>query len=154
MSMEPREIKTYSAKYKRIIELTVKAIRSNYKIKVKYKDKKDLKDLEAYGIVTIIGDYAIFHKDELIKSTFVVNDDLYAKMTDVDWLREQRKKLGLIEGKIKTDAFRKRQNAKRKAKREFANKKRAELKALPPEELPLTKILLEETPQIDLDIDL
>ena len=59
-------------------------------------------------------------------------------MTDINWMREQRKKLGLIQGDIKGPEFRAKQQERRKKRRAYAKEQKAKREAQPPSELPLS----------------
>lgn len=79
--------------------------------------------------------------DELRRHSVVVDDGLYDCMTDINWMREQRKKLGLIEGEIKGPEFRAKQQERRKKRRAYAKEQKAKRKAQPSSELPLSNII-------------
>lgn len=79
--------------------------------------------------------------DALRRHSVVVNDELYDCMTDINWMREQRKKLGLIQNDIKGPEFRAKQQERRKKRRAYAKEQKAKREAQPPSELPLSNII-------------
>ena len=109
--------------------------------------KKDIyyDELIKLGIFKEVGPQEVFlDLPQLRKHSIVVNDELYANMTDLNWLREQRKKLGLIKGRVKDEEFRRKQQARRKARREYARKQAAKYQQMPKEELSLAEVVFDE----------
>lgn len=81
---------------------------------------------------------------KLAAHSIIVDDELYMKMTDLNWVREQRKKLGMIKGKVKGEEFRRRQQERRKKRRAYAREQAAKYRAQPPEELSLAEVVFDE----------
>ena len=81
---------------------------------------------------------------KLAAHSIIVDDELYMKMTDLNWLREQRLKLGLIKGELKGPDFRAKQQARRKKRRAYAKAQAAKYRAQPPEELSLAEVVFDE----------
>ena len=99
-------------------------------------------ELVSLGVFELqIDDSVKLNIERLQQCSVVVDDEMYDNMRDINWLREQRKKLGLIEGKVKGEEFRARQQARRKNRRAHAKEQRAKREAQPPVELPLHDIL-------------
>ena len=58
-------------------------------------------ELVELGILEQISSNSVtLNVDKLKQCSVVVDDEMYDNMRDINWLREQRKKLGMIEGKI------------------------------------------------------
>jgi hypothetical protein len=87
----------------------------------------------------------ILNFENLRKHSVVVNDELFDNITDIDWAREQRSKLGLIQGEVKGPEFRARQQARRKKRKAYAKEQRAKLQAQPSEELPLSEVIFDDS---------
>lgn len=94
------------------------------------------------GVIIKDGNTYTLIPEELAKISAVVPDEMYDDFQDINWLREQRKKLGLIKGRVKGPEFRAKQQARRKERRKHAKEQRAKRLAQPPEELPLSDIIL------------
>lgn len=82
--------------------------------------------------------------DKLRQHSILVNDELYMNMTDLNWLREQRLKLGMIKGELKGPDFRAKQQARRKKRRAYAKAQAAKYQNMPREELPLAEVVFDE----------
>lgn len=136
-------IQTWTAKYQQTLRVLYLLMQSpNFEAEVRL-SKLDyyFKELVELGVLSEEGPITKLHPDKLRKHSFVVNDELYENMTDLNWMREQRKKLGLIEGRLKDEAFRKRQQARRKKRRAYAKEQANKLKNQPREELPLSEVI-------------
>ena len=79
--------------------------------------------------------------DALKQHSMVIPDDYYQNFLDINWLREQRKQLGQIKGRVKDEEFRRKQQARRKQRRNYAKEQKAKRLAQPPEELPLHEVI-------------
>lgn len=101
-------------------------------------------ELNELGILYRDGLDWVLNVDNLRYSSVVVPDEMYDNFQDINWLREQRKKLGLIQGRIKDEDFRRRQQARRKKRRAYAKEQEAKRLAKPPEELPLADVIFYE----------
>lgn len=81
---------------------------------------------------------------KLAAHSIIVDDELYMNMTDLNWMREQRKKLGMIKGTVKGEEFRRKQQERRKKRRAYAREQAAKYRAQPPEELSLAEVVFDE----------
>lgn len=105
-------------------------------------------ELNELGILHRDGIDWVLDIDNLKSFSVVVPDEMYDNFQDINWLREQRKKLGLIQGRIKDEDFRRRQQARRRKRRAYAKEQEAKRLAKPPEELPLADVIFyEEEPK-------
>lgn len=82
--------------------------------------------------------------DKLRQHSILVDDELYMNMTDLNWMREQRLKLGIIKGELKGPDFRAKQQARRKKRRAYAKAQAEKFRQQPQEEFPLSEIVFEE----------
>jgi hypothetical protein len=82
--------------------------------------------------------------DKLRQHSILVDDELYMKMTDLNWMREQRLKLGMIKGELKGPDFRAKQQARRKKRRAYAKAQAEKFRQQPQEEFPLSEIVFGE----------
>ena len=82
--------------------------------------------------------------DKLRQHSIIVDDELYMNMTDINWMREQRKKLGLIKGRVKDEEFRRKQQERRKKRRAYAREQAAKYRNTPQEELSLAEVVFDE----------
>ena len=81
---------------------------------------------------------------KLAAHSITVDDELYMNMTNLNWMREQRKKLGMIKGELKDAEFRRKQQARRKKRRAYSKEQAAKYRAQPPEELSLAEVVFDE----------
>ena len=143
----PTGIQAWTNKYKETMRVLYQMIRDpclDYVIKLRSAIYYD--ELVSMGIFEEVCDYPTtvrLNLDELRKHSMVVDDELYENLTDIDWAREQRKKLGLIQGKLKGPEFRQAQQARRKKRREYARQQKLLHEQKPKEELPLSEIIFD-----------
>lgn len=96
------------------------------------------------GVVTKCGSTYTLVIERLSQVSVVIPDDLYDNFRDINYLREQRHKLGMIQGKLKDEEFRSGQQERRRKRRQHAKEQKAKRLAQPPEEIPLSDIVLSE----------
>ena len=143
----PPGIQTWTNRYNETMRVLYQMIRDPFSDHiVKFKSSIYYDELVSMGIFEEVCSSPTtvrLNIDELRKHSIVVEDDLYENLTDIDWVREQRKKLGLIQGRLKGPEFRKNQQARRKKRREYARQQKLLHEQKPPEELPLSKIIFD-----------
>ena len=144
----PTDMLPWSDKYKRTTQVVLKLLSSpDHKMFIMKNDLKAIyfDRLKELSILDYINNELILNISELVKHSLIVDDKIYGDLTDINWLREQRKKLGLIKGdEIKGPEFRARQNARRAKRRAEVRKRKAELVAQPIKELPLSEIIFKD----------
>lgn len=142
----PPGIQTWTAKYQRTIQVLFSLLNSpDHTITIRHSDRTGIyfDELIELGIIEQIEPKVVkLNIEELRKHSVVVSDEVFDKMTDINWMREQRKKLGLIKGDIKGPEFRAKQQERRKKRRAYAKEQKAKRLAQPPSELPLSDIIL------------
>ena len=144
----PPGIQTWTNRYQATLRVLYTMLRDPFQAYTfKNGVKKDIyyDELIKLGIFKEVDPQEVFlDLPQLRKHSIVVNDELYANMTDLNWLREQRKRLGLIKGRVKDEEFRRKQQARRKARREYARKQAAKYQQMPKEELSLAEVVFDE----------
>jgi hypothetical protein len=127
------------------MQLLLKLLRSpDHRIPTKLVAEKStyFDKLEEQGVILHDGPYTILSVNNLSRISMVVDDGMYENFRDINWMREQRKALGLIKKEVKDEEFRRKQQARRKKRRAYAKEQRAKRLAQPSEELPMKDILL------------
>lgn len=139
-------IQTWTNKYHNTLRVLCFLIQSpNFQAKIKLSRSDYYYDeLEKLKILTSEGLIITLHINELRNNSVIVPDEDYKNLTDINWLREQRKELGLIEGKIKGPEFRAKQQARRKKRRAYRNQQAIKFKDQKPEELPLSECIFSD----------
>ena len=136
-------IQTWTNKYKatlQVLQLLLSA--TDHTMEIKYKKEFYYNELKEMGVIEDVDAHHIkLNTSKLYKHSVVVSDELFDNMRDINWLREQRKKLGQIEGKVKGEEWRAAQQARRKKRRAFAKEQKAKRLAQPSEEINLSEII-------------
>lgn len=138
-------IQPWTNRYKKTIPLILNLLHSpGFSTEFPYEIVKEsyFPRLIGMGVIIKDGNTYTLILEELAKISAVVSDEMYDDFQDIDWLREQRKKLGLIKGRTKSPEFRAKQQARRKKRRQYAKEQEAKRLAQPPEDLPLSDIIL------------
>lgn len=102
-----------------------------------------LNDLRRWGFIRKKNKKIHIEYDNIREMSIVVSEEMFDNFTNVDWLREQRAKLGLI--KVNPETERKKNlyhKQMRRKHRAYNLQQRAKRLAQPREELPLDEILL------------
>ena len=141
-------IQTWTNKYQATLRVLYIMIRNPSRVfHFKPTDTREIyyDELVELGIFEEIKERTVkLNLKKLAAHSIIVDDELYMNMTDLNWVREQRKKLGMIKGRVKDKEFRRRQQERRKKRRAYAREQAAKYRAQPPEELPLAEVVFDE----------
>lgn len=143
MNGGPPGIQTWTGKYQSTLSVLHQMLSApDLRIKTPTKSSFYYDELKEMGIIENDGtQYIKLIPSNLKRQSVVVTDELFDNMTDINWMREQRKKLGLIEGRVKDEEFRAKQQARRKKRRAYAKEQKAKRLAQPSEEIKLSEVI-------------
>lgn len=141
-------IQTWTAKYQATLRVLYIMLQNPSRaFRFKHTDPRSIyyKELIELGVFEEIKERTVkLNLKKLAAHSITVDDELYMNMTDLNWMREQRKKLGMIKGTVKGEEFRRKQQERRKKRRAYAREQAAKYRAQPPEELSLAEVVFDE----------
>ena len=139
-------IQPWTDRYKRTIPFLLKLLKEpTHTLRIPDAKYSYIPKLIEMGVITKDGNTYTLIPENLVKISAVVPDEMYDNFQDINWLREQRSKLGLIKGKTKGPEYRAKQQARRKKRRQYAKEQEAKRLAQPPEDLPLSEVIFSST---------
>ena len=141
-------IQPWTAKYQATLRVLYIMLQNPSRaFRFKHTDPKSIyyKELIELGIFEETKERTVkLNLKKLAAHSITVDDELYMNMTNLNWMREQRKKLGMIKGPVKDEEFRRKQQERRKKRRAYSREQAAKYRAQPPEELSLAEVVFDE----------